>query len=325
MKKLSYLIGLLLIGGLLFSSCKKTGEDATPPSLSFLGGTYENTSTGWTAERVDQDMTFTVGDPFVFGFTATSTTDKNLSRVLVTLNFENVSLVTVLDSAVSVASYQLDIETIAYPNAGDEIFTITVTDKNSLSTSISFKITSVAAEPNISTYTGISLGSYASTTNSSFASITGETFSVTDITNDPVSQKKVDFVYFHGNSYGHTLAAPSSDVAGQTYSTTVGTWADENRNHTTFGLTNLTVAQYNSVENKTQLILSIQNDGVQLDEDIQSELLSNPAGFAVGDIIAFETYDGNQGLIRLTDINPGATNGESVITYDLKVEKPANR
>lgn len=320
MKKLSYLLGLLLIGGIIFSSCSKE-DTATAPSVSFLGGVYAP----WGAERIDQDVTLTVGEAFVFGFTASSTSDKNLTRIKVTRNYENVSMNTVMDSAVSVASFTVDIETVAYPNTpGSEVFTITITDKNDLSTSISFTVTTVAAEPNISTYTNISLGSYTSTTPSSFASITGETFSVSQA-NDPVTQKKIDFVYFHGGTYGHTVASPASAIAGTIYSTTVATWATENRNHTSFGLTNLTVAAYNAVETKSQLILSIQNDGVALDEQFQSQLLSNPAGFAVGDIIAFETYDGNQGLIKLTEINVGATNGASTIKYDLKVEKPANR
>ena len=88
-----------------------------------------------------------------------------------------------------------------------------------------------------------------------------------------------------------------------------------------FAKTNITTAGYDLVENKSQLILTIQNSGSSLTEDFCSELLTNPTGFAVNDIIAFETHDGNRWLLLITEVNPGATNGESTIKYDVKVEK----
>lgn len=313
MKKLSYLLSLFVITGLLFSSCAKDEEENTPPAVSFLGGTYEP----WGIARTDSDVTMETGKPLVFGFTASSTTDKNLSRIVITRNYENVSLVTVLDSAVSVPSYTLDIETVSYPNVGTEVFEIAVTDKNSMTTTISFTVTTTAADPGIHAYTNIELGSYQSSTNSSFASITGETFSMQEA-EDPAVQSKISWIYFHGNANGHTIMSPVNAIIEQVYPD-VANWT--NRNTTLMSKTGLTTEAYDLIENKNQLIITIINSGAVLSDDYHSELLSNPGGFAVGDIIAFETEDGHQGLMKLTAVNPGASIGESTIEYDVKVEK----
>ncbi|MCD4696863.1 MAG: hypothetical protein K8S16_11555 [Bacteroidales bacterium] len=317
MKKLSYLLGLLAVAGIIFTSCSKDEEEPLPPTITFLGGVHPGT--GW--ERVDGDITLETGEPFVFGFTAKSNSDKNLSRIKVTRNYENVSLNEVMDSTVSISTYTVDIETIAYPNTpGSEVFTITVYDKNSLSTSASFTITTVAGDPGIVEYTDISLGSYTSATNSSFASITGETFNLTDA-EDPAVQSKIDWVYFHGATNGHTLMSPENTDLYAVYPQ-IESWT--NKNTTLFGkTTSIDENAYNAVTDKNILILTIQNDGVALVDDFFSELLSNPGGFEVGDILAFETHDGNRGLILVTEVNPGTPNGNSTIKYDLKVEKPA--
>jgi hypothetical protein len=78
------------------------------------------------------------------------------------------------------------------------------------SASISFTITTTPGDPGIHVYTDIQLGSYSSATNSSFASATGETFSLSEANGSPDIQNKIDWVYFHGATYGHTLMSPSN-------------------------------------------------------------------------------------------------------------------
>lgn len=315
MKKLSYLLGIIAITGFLFTSCTKDEDDPLPPTVSFLGGTEPGT--GW--ERIDMDATLEVGEPFVFGFTATSKSDKNLSKVVVVRDYENVSVNTVLDSTISATSFTVDIETVAFPNnPGSEVFTVTATDKNGLSTSISFTITTVAGDPGINVYTDVTLGSYTSTENSSFASITGETFSLAQAQDEDV-QAKIDWVYFHGATYGHTMMSPSNENLYAIYPD-IESWASQKT--TLFGkTTNITEDAYNQIDNKNVLILTIQNDGVVINQDFYSELISNPGGFAAGDIIAFETQEGNRGLLIVREVNSATPNGDSTIKYDLKVEK----
>ncbi|MCF8378374.1 MAG: hypothetical protein K9H49_02285 [Bacteroidales bacterium] len=315
MKKISYLLGLLAVAGVLFTSCAKDEEEPLPPTITFLGGVHPGT--GW--DRVDGDVTLEVGEPFVFGFTAQSKSDKNLSTIKVTRDYENVSQTTVLDSAVSVSSFTVDIETIAFPNnPGSEVFTIKVTDKNGLSTSASFTITTVPGDPGISSYTNITLGSYTSATNSSFASITGETFSMTEAQDADV-QAKIDWVYFHGATYGHTVMSPTNNNLYAVYPQ-IENWT--NKNNTLFAKTALNQAAYDLVTDKNILILTIQNTGVTLNSNFFSELISNPGGFAVGDVLAFETHTGNRGLLIIKEVNSASPNGNSTIKYDIKVENP---
>lgn len=315
MKKLSYLLGLLVVAGFIFSACSKDEDEPDPPTVTFLGGIY----TPWGVERVSSDKTMAVGEGFVFGFTATSKSDKNLSRILVKRNYENVSNITMLDSAVSVKSFTLDIETIAYPNTlGVEVFEVTVTDANNKSASISFTITTTPGDPGIHVYTDIQLGSYNSPTNSSFASATGETFSMTQANGSTAIQNKIDWVYFHGATYGHTLMSPSNIVVYDLYPS-VATWL--NKKTTKFAKTTLTSSQYNAVMSKNELVLTIQNQGINLVNNYYSQSLSNPGGFSVNDVIAFETQGGKYGLLLVTEVNPGASVGLSTIKYNIKVVK----
>ncbi|MEZ5196228.1 MAG: hypothetical protein R2764_07475 [Bacteroidales bacterium] len=316
MRKLSFLLALLIFAGMVFTSCSKDEEEQTPPTLEFLGGEFAPGQ-----ERVDGDVTLTVGEDFVFGITAKTNSDKNLNRVRIVRTYENISQpITVLDSTINSESFTIDIMTFAYPTQGMEDFECTVTDKNDLSKTISFTVTTVLGDPGINIFTGINLGSYNSQTNSSFGSITGETFSITAANGDPTIQEKIDWVYFHGNSFGQTLMSPANDDILTVYPG-IGNWDAANRHSTLMGKTNLTLENYNSIENENQLILFIQNSGVSMTQNYFSELMSNPGGFAVNDVIAFETYMGKRGLILITAINPGTTNATSTITYNIKVVK----
>ena len=315
MKKLTYLLGLLVVASAIFTSCSKDETEPDPPSITFLGGTEP--STGW--ERVDGDVSLTVGEPFVFGFTASSNSDKNLSTIKVTRNYENVTQSTLLDSAVSVKSFTIDIQTIAFPNVpGSEVFEVTVTDKNGKSSSLSFTVTTTAVDPGITEYNNVELGSYDLSTPSSFASITGETFEITAATADEAIQAKIDWVYFDGATGGHTIMSPANASIEAIYPSIAG-WT--NRNSTLMAKTTLSVNDYESIETKTQMIAVISNQGLTFDKNFYSENTSNPGGFSVGDIFACETSTGKYALIKIIEVNQGASNGKSTIKYNIKVEK----
>jgi hypothetical protein len=313
MKKLSYLLGLILVTGIIFSSCSKDEEEKTPPTLKFLTGT----SPIYNVPLVTSDTTMEAGEKFVFGFEATSTTDKNLHTLTIKGTYENVSERT-WDTTLATNTFRTEVQIITYDNPGTEVFEVTVTDRNNQSATISFSVTTFEADPGIVEYENIALGSYSSSTNSSFASVTGETFSMTDA-EDPAVQQKISWIYFHGVVYGHTIMSPGNAEIQDIYDG-VAEW--EHKNSTLMAKTSLTIEQYELIVNKNQLILTIQNSGVSpMTENFHSELQSDPGGFEVGDIIAFETYDGHQGLIRVTEVNGNANIGESTIKYNLKIEK----
>jgi hypothetical protein len=316
MKKLSYLLGLFAIGGLILSSCSKDEDPATilGPTITFLGGTY----TPLNLERVDADVTKTTGEQFVFGVSANSQSDKDLRRVLIQRVYENVATVVVLDSAFSNKAFQLDIITFAYPTPGSEDFTCTVWDKNDKSASIGFTITTTVPDPMMSTYTDIVLGSYdPAAPNSSFASVTGETFSITDAA---ANSDKIDWIYFDGVTYGNTIMAPNDDIILQVFSS-VQNWTT--RNATKFVRTNITSSVFDGIAEKNGLIASLSPYLTTLNLSYISELLPAPGdGFAVGDVFGFKTAGEELlGLIKITEVNPGTTGGLSTIKYDVKIQQ----
>ncbi|MCD4682796.1 MAG: hypothetical protein K8R86_05905 [Bacteroidales bacterium] len=317
MKKLNYLMIILFLTGFIFMSCStdEDPEEMNPPSISFLGGIHQATGKAY----VDGDIILTVGEQMVFGITAKSESNKNLKRIYIERVYEVISTEVIIDSTINSSNFTYEKITATNPNVGMEDFNCTVTDKNDKTTTISFTITTVLVDPGINVYTGISLGSYDSPTNSSFASITGETYSIADAGIDSI-QSKIDWVYFDGASWGHTLMSPSDTIVETVYPT-IGDWDANNRNQTRFAKTDYTPDDYNFIENDNQLVVMINNANLNFVDDFFSELQSNPGGFAVGDIIAFETHIGLYGFIKVTAVDPGANNGLSTITYDLKVVK----
>jgi hypothetical protein len=81
---------------------------------------------------------------------------------------------------------------------------------------------------------------------------------------------------------------------------------------------------YDYIETKSQLILAMQNfAGIgAFTVNYYSEILSQPGGFEVNDIFAFQNQGGNRGLIVIREINEAVNPGESTIVFDMKVEKP---
>jgi len=314
MKKLSYLLGLLVFAGLIFSSCTKDEEELLAPTLAFLGGTYQPLNIPYTTG----DVTLDVGSQFVFGITASSQSTKDLRRVFIQRVYENVATVTVLDTSFSSKSFTLNVIGFAYPTEGTEDFNITVYDKNDKTASIGFTITTQLADPEMSTYTNIELGSYDPTApNSSFASVTGETFSIVDAANN---SDKIDWIYFDGQTYGHTIMAPNNDVILDVFAS-VGSWTT--RNATKFVRTNITASTFDAIPDKNSLIAAISPFITTLNLSFISELMPAPGeGFAEGDVYAFMTAGaGLLGLIKINEVNQGTSNGLSTIKYDIKIEE----
>ncbi|MBN2173170.1 MAG: hypothetical protein JW731_03495 [Bacteroidales bacterium] len=314
MRKLSYLTGLILLTGLVFTSCNKD-ENEEPqnvnPTMNFKGGTH--TPTGM--EYVDGDITLSTNETFVVGITASSNSGKNLTNLNITRKFEN-GAPFYADTTFNATNFNYDFFFLANNEVGNEDWIFTMEDKDGNKTQLSFTITTEAIPAGIVEYTDIELGSIDSPTESSFASITGETFLITEAANDATIQEKIDFVYFDGATYGQTIVSPDDDLAAQVYSS-ISNWTT--RNATLFSRTQLNAAAYDQIINAFSLLAVTQ----QLDFDVKfiSELKPEPAeGFAVGDVFAFQTATGLFGLIKVTEVNQGATDGLSTIKYDVKVQ-----
>jgi len=307
MKKLSYLLGLLVVAGLILSSCSKDDEaEILPPTIAFLGGIYQPLN----LERVDGDVTVSVGEQFVFGISA-SKGDKDLRRVYIERVYENVATVIVLDSTFSSATFQLDIITFAYPTAGTEDFTCTVWDKNDKSATIGFTVTIEVPAPDIVTYEDKILGAQFNATGSSFASIDGTVYTIADA---KANSEKVDFLYFFGATNEATLAAPDDADAAEVFDEddfTVNALVNwTTLNPTRFKVTTLTSDNFDDIINESQLVPAVTVPSQP------TETKSNH--LEVGDVLGFKTFDEKFGLIRIDAITGLDNTGTIKITVKVQ-------
>jgi len=301
MKKLSYLLGLFVVAGILFSACSKDEENLDPPSLSFLGGEYAPGQ-----DRIDSDATLTIGSEFVFGFTTSKRSDKDIRRILVERKFENVSTITLMDSTVSTASFTIDLITFAYPTPGSEDFIVTVWDKGDKSSTISFTITTTPAASNITTYMDKVLGAQESTTGSSFASSDGSVYTIADAKENSA---EIDWMYFYGATNLATLAAPDdSDAALVFHGEPNGLENWDTKNATRFKMTTLNGADFNAINSSIQLVAAATNP------DPAETKINN---LVPGQVLAFKTWDELYGLIRIDAVHVG---DDGSIEFTVKIQ-----
>ncbi|MCD4745672.1 MAG: hypothetical protein K8R58_05185, partial [Bacteroidales bacterium] len=135
MKKLSYLLGLLLIAGMIFSSCKKDEDDNDPidltPTINLKG------DAGYTSG----DVTINEGDTILVGIIALSNTNsgKKLTNFKLTLTSNNVPQV-LIDSTLNGTTFDVNYK-IGFPDASVVRLSAKITDKDGQSKEISFNIT----------------------------------------------------------------------------------------------------------------------------------------------------------------------------------------
>lgn len=293
MKKLSYLLGLLVILGMAFSSC--TEEEAVPPSLAFVAGE------GYTTADADAEP----GAELMFKLTFTEG-DAKLDKLEVMRDGSHVGASPFTDIS---AGTNFDVITVAPSNAGNYKYDFTLTDKDGESDTKSITITVVAAG-NIVSYSGKMLGGQTNATvGSSFASIDGTVYSWSDAT---ANSNKVDFVYFYGTTNQATIAAPNdADAVTAFGELDLNSWATQNATKFKLVTTTLTWADITDDTIILQEASSLSNSKVNLLE--------------VGDIIAFETAStsanaGKKGLIKVTSID-GTSGDDRTISFDVKVQE----
>ncbi len=293
MKKLSYLLGLMLITGMIFTSCSKDEDEPLPPSLQFKGGT------GYTSQDVtiNENNTIKVG---IIGLSNT-TSGKNLTRFTLTLTTNNVPDVLV-DSSINIATFDADY-VITFPNEGEYRLAAKIYDKDGQTAEAAFNVT-VNPVAGIIDYTDKILGSYNSNTGSSFASADGTVYTLADA---KANSEKIDWLYFYGATNHATIAAPDDDVAATVFTGADGLDSWATKNNTRFAQSLLTGDQFDQITTKSQLITAAQ--GANPTESRLSDL-------NVGDVLAFLTAGGNYGLIRVDDIVEGA---DGTINISVKI------
>ncbi len=295
MKKLSFIAIILFVTGVFFTSCTKD-DTKDPPTISFLGGN----------NYVSGDVTLTAGSQFSWGIAASTNSGKNLNSFKAVRKFENVITITEVDSSFNAASFQQAYMSFAQPAAGTEDWTFTVTDKDGLSSTISFTITTEVAGPDITTYTDKILGAQANNSGSSFASVDGTIYSLADA---KANADKIDWLYFYGATNHATIAAPNDVSAASVFNNATNglqTWTV--LNNTKFKMTTINSSAFDAINTSAQIAAVV---AVPVPGD------SKENNLAVGNILGFTTADGKLGLIRVDAIT-GTDSGTINITVKVQ-------
>jgi hypothetical protein len=307
MKKLSYLLGVLLVAGMLFTSCSKDDDDdvAGPPTISF------KTGAGFTFS----DVTINEGETITVGIiaTANAVSKKNLDRIVIYAIINNVPQSPIVDTTINVASFNADYN-ITFPDAFTGKLFAEVTDKDNRKSNVSFDITvDVAAGP-IYTYTAILMGGQTNPNAGSFYS-TGEdqVYMVGQLTNTPTNQKKIDLVFFYGATNLYTLGAPNNDQVAIAHAANgIETWTEKNA--TLFGETAVTGLNWADVTDDGLIL----NHAGNLTKGLANSLTNNQ-------IYAFETAGtstnpGKKGLFRVVE-TMGTSGADRAIRIEVKIQQ----
>ncbi len=297
MKKLVYLFAFLMVSCLLFmASCTDDEEGDVKPTINFKGG----------AGYVSQDVTLDTEENFTIGITAASNSSSgaNLSLLELTRVYNNTTWFS-WDTAINVSYYSIDITMTSLNVEGTEKIYLKVTDKDGQSNEISLNITTESTAGPITAFDQKILGSYQSTTGSSFASADGAIYSLAEA---KANQSKVDWMYFYGASDLATLAAPDDTHAALVFNNATNglqTWTTKNA--TRFRKVS-TVIDWNSITDDTIIMTEAATEPDQ----------TRIATLAKDDVLLFKTVTGKYGMIKVNNIAVGA---DGTIDISVKVQQ----
>ncbi|MCB0804530.1 MAG: hypothetical protein KDC05_01955 [Bacteroidales bacterium] len=135
MKKLSYLLGLLVFAGVIFTSCSDDDDDEPQnlkPTVTF------QTGTGYTSS----DVEIMAGDSIKIGVVANenSNSGANLTNIRIYMIVANVPQNDIFNEDINESSYSGDF-TITFPDVVEGTLYVEVTDKDGEKNNASFKVT----------------------------------------------------------------------------------------------------------------------------------------------------------------------------------------
>lgn len=280
------------------------------PLLSFAGPPAQN-----------NDFTIDINSAFVIGVVANSNSQSGaeLDKFIIKKAVGTTGSQTILSMAISGNVFTWDTTFFSNYQPAVETYTFRVVDVNGEFIERNIIATVVQADLGIFVFSGKHVGSNESTVGGGFSTVTGEVYDIAQVAEE--QEADVDFVFLRSDNFGYSFMSPENPLIWGAYPAING-WTTQNK--TMFEKTDLNVGNYNDIENKNQLILTIQNlAGISsFSVNYFSEMLSNPGGFEVNDIIAFENPNGNRGLMLIKEIDDGASPAQSTIIFDMKVEKP---
>lgn len=284
MKKISFLLAVVLISFIgVFTSCDEA-EDLLGPKLQFFG----------TGDYIDEDVTVEPGAVISFSWLATKGA-SNLASFSIAR--DGVTLAGYPDEDIEKDNYTDQVTLEAPLNLGAYVYTFTVTDSKDKTASESFTITVEASGGPITSWTK-PLGSYQAATGSSFASSTGEVYLIAAA---KANSAIIDFMYFYGATNFATLAAPDDADVSTVFASADGPASWSTRNSTRFALTSLTAAEFDAIDNDIVVV-----------EKATGAAATKVNNLAVGNVVAFitdatKTGGAKMGLVKIVSIATGAT------------------
>jgi hypothetical protein len=302
MKNLIFLFLSIMIAGMSFMTSCSSDDTTEPqnvqPTINFIGGT------GY----ISSNATVPAGSTIKMGVNAfaNATSGAKLVRLLITRVFNNFPYI-VLDSVINVSSFSLSVNSEARSEIGQETWFFRITDKDNQAKEINLTITTESTAGPINTFSMKILGSYASATGSSFASIDGTVYT---LANAKANAAKIDWLYYFGASAANhaTIASPNDSTAATVFNeapNNLASWSV--RNNTLFKKVTESI-DWNSITDD-QIIVAQTASGV-------TNTYINQ--LAVNDMLAFITASGKKGMIKVESIS-GTTAG--TITISVKVQQ----
>ena len=294
MKKLSYLLGLLLVAGLIFTSCSDEEDDPIDetPTMNFKGGEF---SPG--VDYVDGDIALPANTTFIVGITAQSNSGKDLINLEVTSKFENDNTV-IYDSTFSENSFDANLVFPTSAGLGDEVWIFTIEDKDGNKKQLSFIVTTEFVGDSVKVNLNITMGSYNDDDFGSFyATSTDSVYKKDDAAANP---DIIDFAFFKGNTTQNTIAAPAAQNVITVFN--ISSWFP--LNNTEIELANISSAEFDAIGD-TYTFPNVPG------------AVNEVNGLEVDDVLMFETVDGKTGFIK---VNSFPAKGDK-INIDLKMQK----
>ena len=280
---------LLLIAGsaYLLTSCEEDGILPLGPTITFNGNPGYTTS----------DVTVTAGDAIMAGVTATD--DDRIETFEFMIEYSATPgnpFVRTID--VKDQNFAWDTTMNSQNTAGTETWTFKVTNRDGLSATRSFVVTTTAAGGMINTFTATLLGDQGNPTLGSFYStVSNSVFLLAAAT---ASSDSIDFCYYNGATNMNTLASPDDGQVTAVFPA-ISSWTT--RNSTKFGASAWTAAQFDAVTDDSAF--------TDATPDTHAPQLAD------GDVVAFETAGGKKGLFKVVMID----NPNNSMTIDVKVQQ----
>jgi len=295
MKKITSLLGLLLVGSMaVLSSCNK---DEANPTLDITSGGSITSSTA----TLGQDVSFSVG------LTATGP-DSKLKKFTVKRTDVNNTTSTPLDTAINSDNFTYTYNGKTGQVSGTESYVFTITDDNGNTASKTVTIT--ISGSGVTDYTAKMLGAQTAAAGSFFSTSTGAVYQIADA---KANSSLIDLCYYFGNAASGedaVIASPDDTEADVYYGATnrPSTWTT--RNATRLATTTLSATDFASVNTLTKL----QNNAAPANTATNTSITN----LSVNDVVAFKTAGGKLGLFRVSSLTASATGS---ITIEVKVQQ----